>query len=725
METTLIERHFRLFADPATDFSVSAGSDATAVRMIRNGSERTYNIRQNGSVVGRHNSVEYANIASVFASGDFADIRELRATQRRLLLNRESQHRLDPVGSMEEADKSWSLSIDAFRAAVSYQQTPSIRLVLLDGPAGMGKTSLIERVSLERSEPSCPQPPLLHIVSSGKRLTSLNQELAHTTQVLRAKFTFDQVPVLAYWGVLQVAIDGFDELVDDAGYKDAWSALREFLGQVGRGGPVILAGRDTFFDQQGFRDRISERIPGLELTTARLQTVSKASARDFLRASGWTEADLGTADQRDWFRTGSYQLRPFFLAQIASATGWGELQKAFGSPQAFIVSRFVGREAAIISRMVTISKESAEEALWDFYSAIVEDMALQETDYVDVGYLALACETAFADRLSSEDLRKLVHKAGSMGLLEADGVGELRRFPHSEIQSQFLARTLCDGLLKPGYCPPFVRRGTISLSLAEAFSDALVRQTPERIAAIVGKLVSLHDDEPFSDRVVGNSISLIFSCLSRQFSAAAVELKGGLTAAVRAIGVLEPAIFSDVSILQLDARGADLGSVYFEACSVGVLTADNNTRFGRKVPVISSMLLVEYSGAAKTVRVPEQIAAWLANHSVQATQDDESRLELVRYFDKVCRKFLRQHQIRNGENDESYFLIADAMWHEILPIVGDRLMFVGDGKPASGPNDGFYRLRSPEALLNPPPDDTAAIEIRRRIIARARELAAK
>jgi hypothetical protein len=93
----------------------------------------------------------------------------------------------------------------------------------------------------KRQQEAAPLPPILHVASRGKKISVLNQVLAESIDLIRAKFTFDQVPALIRHNLLQVAIDGFDELVDAEGYRDAWSALKQFFEDTIYGGPIILA----------------------------------------------------------------------------------------------------------------------------------------------------------------------------------------------------------------------------------------------------------------------------------------------------------------------------------------------------------------------------------------------------------------------------------------------------------------------------------------------------
>lgn len=222
-----IIRDFRVFSDPATDFEATESGDLLRIKMIRS-VERDYVLEKSGPITSRGNlNRRYVSVQALLASDEFVDIRSFKATQRRILAAKNPDGYLNPEGQILDSNSQQStLNIESFRSAIAKNNSDHLAILLLDGPAGIGKTSLIERMVYERSEPSAAYPPLLHVTSGGSRLTDLNKALAHATQLLRSQITFDQVPILARLGVLQVAIDGFDELVDPDGYKDAWSALR-------------------------------------------------------------------------------------------------------------------------------------------------------------------------------------------------------------------------------------------------------------------------------------------------------------------------------------------------------------------------------------------------------------------------------------------------------------------------------------------------------------------
>lgn len=722
MDSQQLTRDFRLFADPATAVRAKEVTGKLWIDLIRDGSERSYTIDlQSSECVCRHaGGKQYSSLQALLASEEFVNLRSFRATQRRLLAAKSPDQYIEPEGQILGKDgTSTPLDLAGFRASLAPSPSEHLSVFLLDGPAGIGKTSLIERLVFERADPAASLPPLLHVVSSGSRLTDLSKALAHAAQVLRSSVTFDQIPVLVRLGVLQIAIDGFDELVDPEGYKDAWSALRQFLAEVGKGGPIVLSGRDTFFDQQSFETRLASRIPNLRLMHGRLFPVSPATAARYLSLHGWSEDEVRSAESRDWFRPGSYRLRPFFLSQIAKQGSWQELEQAHGSPQSFLVERFVTREADIVSRMVEVSREDAATALWDFYGTIVEDMATNETEFVDEPFLALACETAFEGRVNATDLAKLVYKAGSFGLLESDGTRGLRRLPHSELQNQFLARTLVRGLSSSAAASSYLRRGTVGSGLLEAFADVTSQQEAFEAQQTRDKLLRLVVDEPFSERLVSNSAALALATLTRS-DLAPMYLRAVSVSEAKVFGTAGSASIEEVAFSHLDLRGADCRSITFRNCSAAALTVDSTTYFGGIAPPTTALLQIEEAGAISFVRAPSAVEGWIAKHSAgqDAAAGNDSDLPLVQYFDRVCRKFARQHQIRNSDSDEAYPLIRDRSWGILRPLLGSRLQ--EDTREARGPKNIFFRLIRPEALLNPPPGDDESLRIRQAVIAAAR-----
>ena len=81
-----------------------------------------------------------------------------------------------------------------------------LRIIVVDGVAGVGKSYLIERIVRERAQPASyksGKPLLLHVESRGKVLTSLSDRIAGTLSSLRASFFEEELKPLIRRGVIQ------------------------------------------------------------------------------------------------------------------------------------------------------------------------------------------------------------------------------------------------------------------------------------------------------------------------------------------------------------------------------------------------------------------------------------------------------------------------------------------------------------------------------------------
>jgi hypothetical protein len=194
----------------------------------------------------------------------------------------------------------------------------------------------------------------------------------------------------------------------------------------------------------------------------------------------------------------------------------------------------------------------------------------------------------------------------------------------------------------------------------------------------------------------------------------------------RVFGTAGTATIEGVAFAHLDLRGADCRAITFTECTASALTVDGTTYFGGSKPPYTHLLQEEKAGAITFHRAPADIQRWLIEHSAPTPDDSEAidaDLPLVKYFDRVCRKFARQHQIRNNDSDEAFYLIRDKWWEVVSKLLGDRLQ--QNTRDARGPKNIFYRLIRPEALLNPPTGDDDSLRIRRAVVAAAKSAAAQ
>ena len=215
----------KVFADLGTDGAKDEQtSEGFVVRLFRNGDELELVFADDGAgkVIERGPDSEFRTHASyraLLASERFGNLRSWAATQKMLLCETLKEIRPGGIhvqGAISDRDDLLAADeLDGFLQSVD-RGKDSVQVMLIDGPAGIGKTKFIEALALGRAESYGHQrhPLVLHVQSRGRVLSYLQDLIAFNLQRLRLSVTFDQLPVLARHGLVTLAIDGFDELGD-------------------------------------------------------------------------------------------------------------------------------------------------------------------------------------------------------------------------------------------------------------------------------------------------------------------------------------------------------------------------------------------------------------------------------------------------------------------------------------------------------------------------------
>jgi len=287
-------KELSLFADIDSSPKIVSEGDVYSIRFKQNAVDVVIKIAKDGGVVHESRGgakKSYSTYRGLLASQNFGNLRKLADGQRALIRTEapyieDTSRQLPIVGALTAAEDTSNTQPDLLseiRSWLSIDATSSsnnVRTLVVDGPAGIGKTHLIRTLAYERAVaygPGMP-PPILHVQSRGRKLTTLNDVLAGTLQTMRATLTFDQVPVLVRHGLLQIAIDGFDELADPHGYESAWGSLRDFVEDLDGKGSMILAGRDTFINAQSIR-RSVKLLDSAETVAAHLRPLLPSEAK--------------------------------------------------------------------------------------------------------------------------------------------------------------------------------------------------------------------------------------------------------------------------------------------------------------------------------------------------------------------------------------------------------------------------------------------------------------
>jgi len=381
----------------------------------------------------------------------------------------------------------------------------------------------------------------------------------------------------------------------------------------------------------------------------------------------------------------------------------------------------VHREARLLTEPLALPENTIAGALETLFETIAEDMAEREAESVPLHYLIFVAEYAFEDALPPEQMSRLRHSLGSLALFESGEPGVDVRFPHTEIQNRFLARSLI-GHLAAGHSIPFLSRVIFGLDRVEAFAEHILEVDGQTAARAVAKLREIIASETQTVRFTLNIAALLLSSLSRSdaFETELVLENVGAND-VRIQQAAGNALLRNVDIARLDARNGDLSGIRFENCRVSLLMGDNNTRFGTGMPEIDVVQLDTMSGS-QTLREVKEKQTWLEAHSAQGADwdsEENRRLPIVKLFDRICRRFISQVYIRDTDEDTGSFLLRGREWEKIQDILVSHQRLKVEHREAAGQPNPFYFLVAPERLLTPQPGDREAIAIRKEIIGAA------
>ncbi|MCP3417607.1 hypothetical protein NLM16_26230 [Bradyrhizobium brasilense] len=293
-----------VFADIGTaPPSVEQTESDPTVRFVRAGDTVELAVTENGSIVERfeESTIKHANFKALLASDRYGNLRDWSSKQQVYI-----DSELKAAGSLIDVRGVLNGGIQQVdvheidHLLASSQKQDSTRVLLIDGPAGIGKTQFIVGIAGDRARHYSRdrRPLILHVQSRGRTLSYLYDLIAYSLQRLRLDVTFDQVPVLAKHGLITIAIDGFDELADPDGYDLAWSQVNDMIRLLRGHGSIILAGRETFIG----RERVLKDIASLrddvdEVSVLTLQPPSKGAAMRWLENQGWSEDQLSAVEE--------------------------------------------------------------------------------------------------------------------------------------------------------------------------------------------------------------------------------------------------------------------------------------------------------------------------------------------------------------------------------------------------------------------------------------------
>lgn len=731
MEQSQIAQELFLFADLDCEPIATSSAKDWIFSFTQNSDDVLIRISQaDGKVVETRSGKDskYKSYRGLLGSAGFGNLKRFVEAQKALILRdapyiQNSEAHLPIVGELEVAE-SGEVTQDLLSAIDGWfrpDETPSggIKALVVDGPAGIGKTHLIRALAFGRAQgfTAGAAPPILHVQSRGRKLTGLTDVIAGTLQAMRIALTFDQIPILAKHGLLQIAIDGFDELADPSGYDTAWGSLRDFVESIQGNGGLLLAGRDTFIDASS----VKKALPLLDTSqtaSAHLRPLLESEATRWLSDREWETDKLAKLKGSGLFDEGSYALRPFFMSQIANFVSDDQEFDSFISfPLRSLISALVLREARLLEpALVGLDIQLITQLLHQFFGEIAREMFDGETDSIDEATATILIDFVFGDACAPDQLDMLRHRVIAFALLDQDIAHNHRRFPHTEIKDYFAGRNLIR-LIGRGERSKAIKRNIIGSDFLETFHDIMRRAPLSEAASFFERALDGIKTETSADRTRRNLASLVLAGLSDTSPLPSpVYLSDLPLDEVFMREKVGPATLVRVDLGHLDIRGADVSALVLVECQIGTLLADSTSALPETLPV-PGILMIDEKARAKPVVDTRDVGEWITQHKPISEEIEIKSASLV-YFEKLCRTVLRQNWlvITEIDDDRTSKLLSDERWPEIEKILSERdLLRYKISAGVSGPRSDFVTILRAFMFIDPTCTEPDIAEIKSRI----------
>ena len=591
---------------PFADLGTSAEISPRGFSLVRNGRSVSVESAEDGYLIvtgdGYHQHC--SGSAEVLASPVFADLARIAQNQAVLLSQQRMKGAPVPISmkidevagavpEFEIAKKPWS-GLDLWlRDMQATQNLDGTDLLLIEGPAGVGKTTIVRETALLRAENFDGSTSLiLQITSRGRVLQNIGDLIAFTLQDVRANLTVNQLKSLIRYGLITLAIDGFDELSDPNGFKTAWSGLNSLIEEVRGAATFLLAGRETFVSTEMMLQQLTSfKMDRDRLATLSLDDPQPEEARQWLLGKeGWDYSVLTGQFVEPIFEEGSYALRPFFLEVISREP---EALKDDMAPASdllsYLVDIMIHREGnKFLAELDPPNREMAtalyEKFVSRFLEEVARDLAENQSESISEDALELLAIVAAEGLLPDDQVAAVAHRAHTVVFLAKDLRAGHVRFAHEQLLQHFLAREALRSI-GDGETPRYVRRNLFSREAVEVFGH--VARGQAELAAQFLNEVRAAMGRPSRDRTNTNLAVL-------GIAAACATAPGDAKLLIQGISINElyfpfaapPGItIRDTVISILYAGSADLRHVKFESGTfISTLEIDDQTQFPRPMP---------------------------------------------------------------------------------------------------------------------------------------------
>lgn len=711
---SLTKKDLANFADLGTQVAIEGNS----FTLTRNGDRLT--VTQNGlgyTVTILDGAVRnFPNASALLADAAFSDLPRIAKNQVVLLSpQRVGNSPVPIVGTLksivgnsstfaiEESQTPWS-ALDHWLA----KQQGSINqggtdLLLVDGPAGVGKTTVVREAALLRAENYDGSAPLiLQIASRGRVLQNIADLIAFALQDVRSNLTIGQLMSLIRHGLIILAIDGFDELSDPNGFETAWSGLNNLISDSRGVATFLLAGRETFVSTE----LMKRQITSFDNTKDRLSSLTlgdptPTAARDWLlNQPDWNHALLELDFVEPIFEEGSYALRPFFLDVIGrEPTALASNEPPASDLLSYLVQVMLRREAekfieALDPPNGIESTQDYEAYVGRFLEEVARDLAENQSEAIADDALDLLATVAADGILPNDQVAAVVQRARTVVFLANDLRAGHVRFAHEQLLQHFLAREALRSV-GDGETPRYVRRNLFGRDALEVFAHVARGRHDEAERFLSSARAGIA--QPSRDRLNTNLAVLgVAAACGTAVENAELQIRNvGINELYFPFAAPNGISFRDTAISILHAASADLRNVVFESgVYISTLEVDRRTQLPEQIP--QPQMLVH---AAGTTSDPVEIQS-LLNPDCQRSDAyldwSDDLLEILGRIERYRTFWLRTNL--DDTDHQGRRIVTHPLWPNVFEALRSLDLVTVKTKQASGPNAEFIHFRQDVVL---------------------------
>lgn len=705
------------------DLGTSVETDGSGFYLTRNGESLRVAAEEGaGYIVMRSDgsSHRYADARQLLMHEVFANIPKIARNQEILLAPQKVEGRPVPIktrvtqvfGEVSEFsvnDTPWATLDRWLRDRQATQGAAATDLLLIDGPAGVGKTTIVRETALLRAKAYDGTAPLiLQIASRGRVLQNISDLIAFVLQDVRSNLTVSQLMPLMRHGLIILAIDGFDELSDPNGFQTAWSGLNSLLEGARGQATFLLAGRETFVSTDTMQRQMTAIDPnrGDRLATLSLGDPDPDQAREWiLEKDGWTHELLRKDFVEPLFALGSYALRPFFLDVIAKEPD-ALTSDVPPAPDllSYLVDVMTQREADKFVNALDPPDGGGAAGIYGdyverFLEEVARDLAENQSEAIAEDALDLIATVAADGLLPNDQVRAVVQRARTVVFLSNDlQVGHVR-FAHEQLLQHFLAREALRSV-GAGETPRYMRRNVFGREALDVFAQVArgrVDETERFLDAVRDGL-----GRPSRDRTHTNLAVLGIAAMC---ATAPEDAK----LRVQDVGIGElhfpftaPAgiVFRGTPISILHAASADIRNVTFEdGVYIATLEIDRRSRLAKGIPLPQT--LVHPGGTTGDRR---EIAAILAPAGSSGGEVGlawpKDLAELLGRIDRYRSFWLRTAGDAGQAWDRPGLrIISDPQWPRVYKALKNLDLVTVRTRDAAGTRSDFVHFRQDVRVL--------------------------